>query len=257
MTKRILASFLLVLLVGPATAQTLFDTPCSHLTTDNLGNIYTWHDATLLKYSPTGELLFDFRKPNYGNLTSVDADNSIKIMLFYQESGKIVFLDDKLAPIGNELDLFEHNLTSISNAAIFGNNKITLFDETNQDLYITDLNLKTINKTHCNNDLNIHAVSLQCIPDHSIMLVDSTQGLFFFDRFGTFEHLMPIKGVLSAQQDVDHLYYLQNNTLHIYIRANHEMHTLPYLPADSREFRWAKKWLYLLDGKGKTHRYSE
>ena len=257
MRNRIIASFLLAFVIGTALAQPLFETPCRNLTTDNLGNVYAWHDANLIKYSPQGEYLLEFRKPDFGNLSSVCADNSIKIMLFYQESGKIVFLDDKLSPVGNILDLFEHNLSSITNATLLGNNQIVLFDESNQDLMIADLNLNVISKTHCDNELNIHPSSLQCIPDHAIMLVDSTQGLFLFDNFGTYERLFPVQNIISAQQVDDKLCYLKDNTIHIYNRTNHELHTLPYLPKHVEVFRWANRFLYLLDNEGHVFRYSE
>ena len=185
MNKCVVVTLLIAISIGLGQAQSLSDVTHSHFTTDIQNNIYTWSGSSLTKYTtqntPAGEILWVFDKPVYGNISSVDA-NVIKTLVFYQESGKIVLLDNTLSPIGNELDLFEHDLTSVTLAALFGNNRIVLFDETNQDLYITDLNLNVVSKTHCNFPEEIAPFSLQSESDHCIMLVDSLKGVFFFDR---------------------------------------------------------------------------
>ncbi len=167
-------------------------------------------------------------------------------------------LNNKLAPIGNELDLFEHDMTSITLAALFGNNRIVLFDEPNQDLYITDLNLNVVTKTHCSFPEEIAPFSLQSESDHCIMLVDSLKGIFFFDRFGTFERRLPITGILSAQLYGDNLIYLKDNTLYQYNRKKLEQtHTSPSFIPNSKEIRMAGTRRFILDKDGILHTIQE
>lgn len=261
MNKCVAISLLIVLSVGLGQAQSLFDATHDHFTSDIQGNIYTWSGSSLTKYStqntPAGELLRVFDKPLYGNISSVDA-NVIKTLVFYQEPGKIVFLDNTLSPIGNELDLFEHNFTSITLAALFGNNHIVLFDEPNQDLYITDLNLNTVTKTHCTFPENIEPFSLQTIEDQCIMLIDSTYGAFFFDRFGTYDKTFPIQGITSAQLHGNSILYLKDNTGYSYNRKKLEQSLAqpPFIP-NSKEIRIVNANLYILDKDGKMHQIQE
>lgn len=253
MNKCVVINLLIALSIGLGQAQPLFNTSPEHFTTDIQANIYTWTGSRLSKQTPAGEILRVFDKPVYGNIASVDA-NVIKTLVFYQESGKIVLLDNTLSPIGNELDLFEHDLTSVTLAALFGNNRIVLFDETNQDLYITDLNLNVVSKTHCTFPEEIAPFSLQSEPDHCIMLIDSMKGIFFFDRFGTFEQRLPITGILSAQLSGENIIYLKDNSIYFYNRKKLEQsQSYPSFISNSKELRLTGSWLFILDKDGILH----
>lgn len=253
MNKCVVITLLIAISIGLGQAQPLFHATHDHFTTDIQANFYAWSGSSLTKYTPAGESLRVFDKPAYGNIASVDA-NVIKTLVFYQESGKIVLLDNTLSPIGNELDLFEHDMPSITLAALFGNNKIVLFDESNQDLLITDLNLNIVNKTHCSLEENIQPQLMSTDPDHCIMLVDSARGVFFFDRFGTFERRLPITGILSAQLSGDNIIYLKDNILYQYNRKKLEQtQTFPSFIPNSKEVRTVGTWLFILDKDGMLH----
>ena len=260
MNKSVAITLLIAISIGLGQAQSLSDATHSHFTTDIQNNIYTWSGSSLTKYTtqntPAGEVLWVFDKPVYGNISSVDA-NVIKTLVFYQESGKIVLLNNTLSPIGNELDLFAHDLTSITLAALFGNNRIVLFDETNQDLYITDLNLSVISKTHCSFPEEIAPFSLQSESDHCIMLVDSLKGAFFFDRFGTFDKTFPIPGITSAQLYGEILIYLKDNLIYFYNRKKLEQSPAHPTFTNSKEIRKARGDLYILDKDGVLHHIQE
>lgn len=261
MNKCVVITLLIAISIGFGQAQSLSDATHSHFTTDIQNNIYTWSGSSLTKYTtqntPAGEILWVFDKPVYGNISSVDA-NVIKTLVFYQESGKILLLNNTLSPIGNELDLFAHDFTSVTLVALFGNNRIVLFDEINQDLYITDLNLSVISKTHCNFPEEIAPFILQSESDRCIMLVDSLKGVFFFDRFGTFERRLPITGILSAQLYGDNLIYLKDNTLYQYNRKKLEQtHTSPSFVPNSKEIRMAGTCRFILDKDGFLHTFQE
>lgn len=253
MNKCVVVTLLIAISIGLGQAQSLSDATHSHFTTDIQNNIYTWDGSNLTKQTPAGEILWVFDKPVYGNISSVDA-NVIKTLVFYQESGKIVLLNNTLSPIGNELDLFAHDLTSITLASLFGNNRIVLFDESNQDLYITDLNLTVVSKTHCAFPEEIAPFSLQCESDHCIMLVDSVHGIFFFDRFGTFDKSFPIPGITNAQLYGENLIYLKDNNIYRYNRKNLELQTLAESPIqDAKEINLTGNGLYVLDKNGIIH----
>lgn len=261
MNKCVVITLLITISIGLGQAQSLFDATHDHFTTDIQNNIYTWSGTRLTKYStqntPAGEVLRVFDKPIYGNISSVDA-NVIKTLVFYQESGKIVLLNNTLSPIGNELDLFEHDLNSVTLAALFGNNRIILFDETNQDLYITDLNLTIVSKTHCTFSEEIAPFSLQSESDHCIMLVDSLKGVFFFDRFGTFDKTFPIPGIADAQVYGDNLIYLKDNSIYLYNRKKLEQSpAFPSFIPNSKEIRKTGPCLYILDKNGVMHTIQE
>ena len=106
---------------------------------DPQGNIYAINDATLFKYAPDGNLLHSYNNNLLGNISSIDVDNPMKIMLFYRDAGSILFLNDKLSPIGDMVDLYSKGLTTISLATYSTKNELILYDESNTDLILLDL----------------------------------------------------------------------------------------------------------------------
>lgn len=58
--------------------------------------VYT-RDQQLRKYAPDGSLLFQNDLPNYGTLTTIDASNPLRIVLFYRDFQVVQILDRTLS----------------------------------------------------------------------------------------------------------------------------------------------------------------
>ncbi|MGZ4100177.1 MAG: hypothetical protein ACXVNM_14925, partial [Bacteroidia bacterium] len=68
-----------------------------YFTTDNIGNVYTVKDDELVKYLPTGKFFLRYSNLKLGNITTVDATNPLKLVLYYRDFQQIVFLDNQLS----------------------------------------------------------------------------------------------------------------------------------------------------------------
>lgn len=212
----IIITFLVAL--GCANAQErLFDMPCESITTDLQGNVFVTRGTNLDMLSADGKPLRNFSEPTHGNITSVDAGIASKILVFYRESGTIILLNNELSPIGNPLSLFEKSQMTVSMAAMGNPNKIVLYDESNQDLIITDLNLNVLSRTHITFPGEFHPTDMQVVPEHRIALLDTLHGICLFDFFGTFEREIPIPDITAMQLTKDQIFYLRNETLYLYV----------------------------------------
>lgn len=153
---------------------------------DPQGNIYAVNDATLFKYAPDGNLLYSYNNNLLGHISSIDVDNPMKIMLFYRDAGSILFLNDKLSPIGDMVDLYSKGLTTISLATYSTKNELILYDESNTDLILLDFYFREKERIHYDFQ-DLHPIQLKDVNEKMIILQDPKQGFFFFDNFGTFE----------------------------------------------------------------------
>lgn len=188
------------------------DSLCEGFTLDTQGYFYLWHDSMLDKFAPAGEHIFSYSNPSLGHISTVDAVNPLKTMLFFQESGEILFLDNKLAPLGNPLNLFANNFNNVTLAAFATTNRLVLFDQSNQDLIITDLSLNVISKTHLTFD-EFTPTQLQVCNEKDIVLNNPSDGIYFFDKFGTFDKKIDLPNIrylyLNSQLDLFHI--IQNS----------------------------------------------
>ncbi|MBO7629796.1 MAG: hypothetical protein J6S87_07645 [Bacteroidales bacterium] len=114
------------------------------------------------------------------------------------------------------MSLFDKSLMTISLAAMGNPNKIVLYDESSQDLLITNLSLNLLSRTHITFPGEFHPTDMQVLPEHRIALLDTVHGICLFDFFGTFEREIPIPGVKAMQLMKDQIIYLKNNKLYRY-----------------------------------------
>lgn len=224
------------------------------VTADLQGNLYLTFDTRLDFFTPDGNRHLNYSNQTLGNITRVDAGIPSKILVFYRESGTIVLLNNELAPISSPLNLFDKSLMTISLAAMGNPNKIVLYDEANQDLLITDLSLNVLTRTHITFPDEFHPSDMQVIPDHRIALLDTLQGICFFDFFGTFEKEIPVPDIKIMQLEKDGVIYYQNNQIFHYripsaktpLREPAIMFSWPRL----KDFNVNSGRLYYIDSQG-------
>jgi len=78
--------------------------------TDIKGNIYEWNDHEIKKSDQAGKLLFTWQKPSGGSISWIDPADPFQILTYSAETNKIIWLNNKLSPIGDPFNLSELNI---------------------------------------------------------------------------------------------------------------------------------------------------
>ncbi len=179
---------------------------------DPIGNVYVIDGNTLYKINSKNEILAQYSNRSLGNISSISVENSMKIFLFYKDSGMLVFLDDDLAEIGSSISLFEKNLYNITLASFSTQNIIRLYDISNNELIFLDLYGNEISRS--NHSFSLHSpIKILELDKNNFAIQDGEQGLFFFDNFGSFSKQVQFttKQPLFNQQYL--FYYTENGML--------------------------------------------
>lgn len=230
------------------------DQTAEGFTVDILGHIYCWKGSELVKYNLSGERTLQHSAPLLGEIASTDASIPSRVQVFYPSSGIIQILDNNLVTVSGDIDLTGNNLTTITATAMTSTNNIVLFDKANQELLLADLDLNILNRTRINLPEDVDASRIAIIPEHNILLVDTTEGIYWFDAFGTFLHKMPLPGICDVQTIGNDLYYLKDNTIFQYSRQRMEVRTIYEAQTIKvKEFRLSGNRLHLLDTEYKLY----
>lgn len=220
-------------------------------TTDNLGNIYIINGTTLSKYDSEGNLLKSYSNKNYGNISSMDVTNPMKLIVFYESFQYIILLDNMLTPSSEpvSLEVLGYNQTSL--ACSSHNNGLWIYNKQNFELIRFDQNFLQTNKTEnitrqVMNEVNPNFLIEQ---NNKVFLNDFSKGIFVFDIYGTYSKTIPLKGLGSFQISNDDIIYFKDGKLKSY-----NMKTLSEaeinLPTTETLFaRSEKEKLYLLKQK--------
>jgi len=196
---------------------------------DPYGNIYAVKETQLSKFSLQGKLLFSYSNHKLGVISSIDVFNPMKIMLYYQDTGMLMFLNEQLAPISDPLSLHDADYFTISLASYSAANQIHLYDYANKYLITLDFNMKEISKTSINFP-SFNPKKMIELEEKSLAFHDPVTGIYLFDSFGTYNKLIPIITSNLVEVTSELIYYTHNTEIIIYNYKilNFENQQLPF-----------------------------
>ncbi|HET7817882.1 MAG TPA: hypothetical protein VFL70_01105 [Bacteroidia bacterium] len=221
------------------------------ITTDNMGNIYLSAGAVLNKYDNEGNYLKNFSDKNSGSISSIDASNPLKLLLFYQAFQQIVFLNNMLAPTGNPISLGELGFRQVSAACISANNGFWIFNKQNSELIKFDNNLQKIFQSRNISQLTEKVIQPVFLIEHNnnVFISDTAVGILVFDGYGTYNKTLPLKGLEQFQVLNDLLIYFQDKKLKSYNMKTLEQEEILLPDSNIIMARTEKEKLYLLKQK--------
>lgn len=222
-----------------------------YVTTDNLGNSYLLNNNVLEKYDQEAALLKSYSNKNLGNISSIDASNPLKVLLFYKSFQQIIILDNTLSPSGNSivLEVLGYNQTTL--ACLSNNNGFWIFNQQNSELIRFDMTLHKTQQTGNISQLTGFAVNPNFLMEQydKVFLNDSLAGILVFDIYGTYNKTIPIKGLRHFQISNNHLIYFKEGKLKSYNMRTMEEGEISLPETSILDARSEKEKLYLLKQK--------
>ncbi|MBI5542083.1 MAG: hypothetical protein HY951_18650 [Bacteroidia bacterium] len=193
---------------------------------DALGNIYTVKENNLILYSSEGKKLYSYSNSFLGNISMVDVTDPMRILLFFKEFNKVIFLSNKLSEIGSPIELDNSGYSQVNICCTSNSGGFWIFDSQMLQLIHLNGNLEadrkgTIIQSVFNKSENI-PVKLLENNDIIYMSVPKT-GLLLFDKFGVYKKLIPITEINYFQIIGDNIIYLSENKLCSYSLIKNEL----------------------------------
>jgi hypothetical protein len=221
------------------------------LTTDNLENSYLVKKNILEKYDSEGNFQKSFSNKNLGTISFVDAQNPLKILLFYKTFQQIIFVDNMLAQYGNSISMDALGYNQVTLACTSHNNGFWIYNQLNFELVRFDQSLQKTQQTGNITQLSDIEIKPNFIAEYNsnVFLNDSAKGILVFDIYGTYSKTLPLKGLIRFQTSNENIFYITGNKLKSYnMKTLQENETL--LPSiEVLDARTEKEKLYLLKQK--------
>ncbi|RYH37741.1 MAG: hypothetical protein EON54_19175, partial [Alcaligenaceae bacterium] len=213
----------------PAAAQTIslskqleFAGP-SAISLDRLGNFYFADQRrTVYKFGPDGVPVSTYSPAISGGISSIEARNGIKILVFSYDRQRLTFLDRFLREISSlDLAALPGNAGSdLYKAATFsGDDQLWLFNEST--FAVTKINSLTL-QPYFSTALNLivrqksYDVRFMREYQNNLYVVEKNTGIFVFDNMGNYRKTLPFPGLEYVGFIGEEMYYLKENSLHFY-----------------------------------------
>jgi hypothetical protein len=217
--------------------------------TDNLGNAYALNGDVLSKYRDNGEFYRIYSNKRLGNISLADVGNPLKILVFYRDFSRIIFLDNTLTENGNPLQLEDRELELASLACTSFDNGLWIYDPVRFMLVRYNQQLQeTVRITNLNQILG-YAPEPDFMTEYESVLYmnDPARGILRFDIFGTYLSLIPLKSLKNFQVADNTVFYnTGTSTLMAFGLKTLQTDTI-HLPVNNySDLRWWKDRIYVL-----------
>lgn len=185
------------------------------ITTDNLKNVYLINGESIRKFDSSCTFQKEFSNKDFGNITSADATNPLRIVLFYRDFNRVVFLDNTMSQNGDAVQLESLGFPLASLAASSHDNGLWIYDQANFELIRFNRNMQIEQRT--GNLAQLLGIDLQ--PDFMmekgdrLYLNNPATGIIVFDVFGTYSKTIPVKGLRTFQATENTLFYMTGGNL--------------------------------------------
>lgn len=187
--------------------------------TDHLGDIYIVRGDQLSKYKSNGAFFRAYSNKNLGEITSVDAANPLKIIVFYRDFSRVVFLDNTITDNGEPVKLDEFNMEQASLVCWSYDNGIWIYDPIRFSLTRINQQLKIQNEI-----LNLNQIlgfPLQPVwmieADNYLFISVPDHGILQFDIFGTYMRTLQTRNVKKFDVGGESIVYTDTeDRLHLY-----------------------------------------
>lgn len=180
---------------------------------DNLGNCYVIKDGEIIKYLSNGKYFTRYSNKKLGTITSVDATNALRIMLFYKDQQQLVFLDNQLSQKNDAVSLEAMGLEQTDLACMSANNGFWAYNKANNELMRFDEHLNKLVATGNLKQILQMEIEPSYMMEHNnrLYLNCPETGILIFDIFGTYSKTVPLKQLRQFQVD-EHIFYYQRDS---------------------------------------------
>lgn len=185
---------------------------------DNIGNIYAYNGAFISKLSLAGDVLLKNSVLSSGEISSIDATNALKLMVFFKDLSQVQYVDNLLSARGEAVSLDMLGYYQTTAICKSYNDGLWLFDQTTFEL--TRLN-EQLEPTAQSGNL---AQILGYVPDpnymreynNSLYVNDPEQGVLVFDWYGSYRKKIPVPHISKFAMSANKMFFVQDSFLESY-----------------------------------------
>ncbi|HTO14178.1 MAG TPA: hypothetical protein VLZ83_00280 [Edaphocola sp.] len=185
---------------------------------DELNNIYIiQQDNSLVVYNLNGNIIATYQNIQDGDLSIVDARNPLKVLLYFPDFSKLIFLD-RMMSIKSEISLNDFGFFNVNNVALSSDGKIWLFDEDRQQLIkIDELGNFLYKSDDIRSLIRQHLNPIGIVEsDGMVYIINKDSGVYVFDLYANYLNHIILDNYRTLQVYHDILLYAQGNDLKIY-----------------------------------------
>ncbi len=223
---------LLIQLMGQAKHSKVKSNKNYKCKVDVIGNIYLFSNSEIIKHETPTYNLIKFSNKQQGNIDYIDVTNPMRILVYYQNFQKIIFLDNKLTETGPAFSIDNLGLVQITMVcSSMINNGVWLYDNQNNCLIRLENNIQPqINTGNLKLLLDADITPNFMMEHNSNLYMNCPNiGIMVFDIYGTYIKTIPLKNLTEFDIKNNVITYFQNQKLNTFNLTTLEEGNIHYM----------------------------
>lgn len=189
------------------------------VTADPTGNGYLATGNELWMIGRSDTLFRKYSNIQLGQVTTIDATNPMKVLLYYRDQGRIQFLDNNISQFMDPVSLDVYGLEQATMVCTSYDNGFWVYTPTTFGLVRFDQNMKKTTAIPSMQQLiSVPEIRPEMMQESSnkIYITDPDVGIFVFDVFGGYIKTIPIKDVFKFMVLENKLAYLRDDGVYVF-----------------------------------------
>jgi len=215
---------------------------------DPLGNIYTFNNKILRKYNDPQIDPISYSSTSYGHIFDIDVSDPLRILVFFKDFQKVVFLDQTLSPIGTPIDLFDMGFNQVAGICSSRQNGFWFYSLSENKLFhLNDQSKIDYSSMQFDKVISDSAnfISMQ-EKDGKVFIRFSQDEIIITDRFANFLEKIYFNKIKSFQPLGSNICVLGNNNFVFHDLQTNERKSMPIPQKTAVEyFHWLGDRLFL------------
>ena len=191
---------------------------CRLFETDALGDIFVATTRNeILKFDDTGYFEGSYANKKFGTITSIDATNPFKLLMYYNDFQTILLIDRLLNPIVT-ISLGNYSVAQTQGVAASDDGSIWVYDAGARQFlkFVLDNNTVSLANTFVINNSNRFNCEEMVVNTSGIYINDKQKGIFHFDLFGRLVEQLDIRNASHFQMIDNAIYYTDATGFYVY-----------------------------------------
>lgn len=212
---------------------------------DNIGNIFCVQKDVITKYFVNNQIK-TFSIKTFGTLKNIDVSNSLRVLLYFNDFQRILFLDSQLSQNGDVIELINLGYEQTSLVCSSFNNGFWIYHQGNNELIRFNQNLEISVKTgNLKRILNMNIQPVYMIEHNGKLYLNSPEnGILVFDIYGAYIKLIPLLNISEFQIQYPYIFYNQNGKFYSFHINTFESIEIPTDSENCKQIIFNGKYCY-------------
>jgi hypothetical protein len=224
------------------------DAECFYV--DNLENLYFYNNNSILKTSKQLSKIVTFDNKSFGNISYIDVSDPFRILVFYKDINRLVFLDNYFAELRDPIVLDDLSLYNVDVVCSSSQGGFWVYDSQNSQAVLINKDLVKVQEGTNLYSLVGQSKAKKIKETNNYLFIQfENNQIIVLDKFGNFYKKINIPDIIFFDALNDDIYVVLSTHIDVIKINSEEIIEIKIPDMKVNDFKIGGNYIYILSGK--------